>query len=221
LRAADARGPLGDARLSDERTLTRFARAERYAPIRATPTGSSRRVARLRYYTETNLPEIYPALESRKVKHITWIKIRVPGRPNGRTGWVPRSALQRFKQVTTSLVVDRRALRAKLYDNGRKVWESRIGIGKAATPTPRGTYWIRERWRFKPASGAYGPFAFGTSVYSVLTDWPLGGIIGIHGTNAPGLLPGRVSHGCIRVPNDKILKLSRLMPTGTPLRIVN
>jgi lipoprotein-anchoring transpeptidase ErfK/SrfK len=53
----------------------------------------------------------------------------------------------------------------------------------------------------------------------VLTDWPLGGYVGIHGTSEPQLLPGRVSHGCIRMRNDDIVRLARLMPIGTPLTI--
>ena len=46
-----------------------------------------------------------------------------------------------------------------------------------------------------------------------------GGEVGIHGTDAPQLLPGRVSHGCIRLPNDAIVRLARLMPLGTPVTI--
>ncbi len=66
----------------------------------------------------------------------------------------------------------------------------------------------------------YGPVAFGTSARSaVLTDWPAGGFVGIHGTNRPALIPGRISHGCIRLRNDDILRLDRLMPPGTPLTI--
>ena len=65
----------------------------------------------------------------------------------------------------------------------------------------------------------YGPVAFGTNARSVLTDWPGGGYIGIHGTNEPELLPGRVSHGCVRLRNEDIVALSRLMPVGTPLTI--
>jgi lipoprotein-anchoring transpeptidase ErfK/SrfK len=53
----------------------------------------------------------------------------------------------------------------------------------------------------------------------VLTDWPAGGFVGIHGTNQPQLLPGRVSHGCIRMRNSDILRLAALMPIGTPLTI--
>ena len=44
-------------------------------------------------------------------------------------------------------------------------------------------------------------------------------MIGIHGTNQPGLIPGAVSHGCVRVSNGRIAHLDRVMPLGTPLKI--
>jgi lipoprotein-anchoring transpeptidase ErfK/SrfK len=66
----------------------------------------------------------------------------------------------------------------------------------------------------------YGPLAFGLSARSaVLNDWPGGGFIGVHGTDQPGILPGRVSHGCIRMANADILRLGLLMPVGTPVTI--
>lgn len=53
----------------------------------------------------------------------------------------------------------------------------------------------------------YGPLAFGISARSaVLTDWPAGGFVGIHGTDRPDLLPGRVSHGCIRMASRALLE---------------
>ena len=62
--------------------------------------------------------------------------------------------------------------------------------------------------------------AFITSATSpTLTDWPGGGIVGVHGTNTPSLIPGRISHGCVRLKNGDILKLAKLMPVGTPLTI--
>jgi lipoprotein-anchoring transpeptidase ErfK/SrfK len=48
-----------------------------------------------------------------------------------------------------------------------------------------------------------------------MTDSPGGGFVGIHGTERPYLLPGRVSHGCVRLRNPDILSLARLMPVGT------
>jgi lipoprotein-anchoring transpeptidase ErfK/SrfK len=50
-----------------------------------------------------------------------------------------------------------------------------------------------------------------------VTDWPAGGYVGIHGTDRPDLLPGRVSHGCIRLRNPDILRLAKEMPIGTPV----
>jgi lipoprotein-anchoring transpeptidase ErfK/SrfK len=70
------------------------------------------------------------------------------------------------------------------------------------------------------ASPTYGPLAFGTSARAAhLTDWPAGGYIGIHGTDEPALIPGRVSHGCIRLTNAAIVRLGRLLPVGTPVVI--
>jgi lipoprotein-anchoring transpeptidase ErfK/SrfK len=43
--------------------------------------------------------------------------------------------------------------------------------------------------------------------------------VGVHGTDRPDLIPGRVSHGCIRLRNRDILELGRLMPVGTPITI--
>jgi lipoprotein-anchoring transpeptidase ErfK/SrfK len=60
----------------------------------------------------------------------------------------------------------------------------------------------------------------GTAAYSsTLTDWPNGGIVGLHGTGEPGLIPGRPSHGCVRLRNRDIERLYKLTPVGTPLLI--
>ncbi|MEA2191146.1 MAG: hypothetical protein QOI73_1267 [Solirubrobacteraceae bacterium] len=212
---------LGTERLSDELRLTRFANAVALAPVRRRPSIRAPRVGRLRYLTEDGPLETYIALESRVgAAQRTWVRIRMPGRPNGRTGWVNRDDLGPLISVTTMLRVSRSALRATLYRRGRRVWSSRVGVGKAATPTPAGRYWIRTRIKGMGGGGSYGPWAFGTAAYSRLSDWPGGGVIGIHGTDEPQLIPGRPSHGCIRVPNPKIRSLARRMPIGTPVRIV-
>ena len=117
------------------------------------------------------------------------------------------------------MVVDRRALRATLYSAARVIWRSPVGVGKPSTPTPAGRFWVREKFR-SIGSPVYGPFAIGTSAYSRLSDWPGGGVVGIHGTNQPSLIPGRPSHGCVRVPNAAVRRLYRLLPVGTPIHIV-
>lgn len=221
VRPLGVEGRLGNEWLSNERTITRVAHPLSRDLIRARPTRASRAVGRLRLSTEDGPPEVYLVLSSyvQRRRARTWLQIRVPGRPNGRKGWVPRNALGPMIGVRTQLVVDRRRLRATLRRNGRVVWRSRIGVGEPSTPTPGGRYWIRTRLRNLAGSPIYGPWAFGTAAYSRLSDWPGGGVIGVHGTNQPELIPGRPSHGCIRVPNWRIRVLARLMPIGTPVHI--
>ena len=222
LRAKGDRSPLGNQRLSNERTITRWAHTNLRGGIRSKPSWQGKAIGALRWNTEDGLPEVYLALES----HVdpaggqVWIKIRVPGRPNGRTGWVREEQLSNLELVQTQLTIDRRKLRATLRKRGKVIWRSPIGVGAPGTGTPGGKFWIRERLANLGGSPIYGPWAFGTAAYSKLTDWPGGGVVGIHGTDQPELIPGRPSHGCIRVPNPRIRKLARIMPVGTPVRIV-
>jgi L,D-transpeptidase catalytic domain len=212
--------PKSSVRLSNEWTSTRWAHTVRRTPIRWMPSPGARKIVPTHYLTEDGFPEVYVALRSwRDSQWHTWLEVRIPMRPNGRTGWARRSSLGPFYRVRTLLVVDRPKLRATLYKRGRQIWSAPVGIGKPTTPTPAGHFWIREKFKAFVASGLYGPVAFGTSDYSVLSDWPGGGIIGIHGTNEPFLIPGRPSHGCIRVRNSAVRRLWRLMPIGTPLLI--
>jgi len=207
--------------LSDEERTTRWAHAQETAKIRSAPRRGAATVGRLRFLTEDDVAEVYLVLDGRADSAgRRWLHIRVPMRPNGRTGWVPEDALSRFYVVRTQLVIDRKALRATLHRNGRSIWRASVGVGASATPTPPGDFWIRERLKGLGDGTTYGPWAFGTSAYSNVSDWPGGGVVGIHGTNQPGLIPGRPSHGCVRMRNDKIRSLARLMPIGTPVRVV-
>jgi lipoprotein-anchoring transpeptidase ErfK/SrfK len=207
--------------LSNERTLSRWAYPTSKAQVYARMSGSSRVVTRLRLLTEDKLPELYLLLAQATDSHGNqWVKIRVPKRPNGTTGWVRRSNLGDFHRVTTQLVINRRTLRTTLYRSGRVVFSAPIGVGKAGTVTPAGKFWVREKFRVR-GTPVYGPYAIGTAAYSpTLTDWPNGGVVGLHGTNQPSLIPGRPSHGCVRLRNAHITRLYRMLPLGTPVRIL-
>ncbi len=218
--ALPAAAGAGTVRLSDERASTRWAHPVRTVPIRSAPRPDARAITPTHPLTEDGFPEVYVALRSwRGARSGTWIEIRIPMRPNGRTGWVRRSALGPLYRVRTLLVVDRPKLRATLYRRGLPIWSAPVGIGAPDTPTPPGRFWIREKFRTPGSGSLYGPVAFGSSDYSVLSDWPGGGVIGIHGTNEPYLIPGRPSHGCIRLRNPAARQLWRLLPVGTPLLI--
>ena len=148
-----------------------------------------------------------------------WVHVRAPGERQDVRGWVPRLALGGYTDVRTRLVVDRARLIATLLRDERPVFRARVVIGMPSTPTPSGDFYVRNQLH-KYRSAFYGPVAFGTSARSSgVTDWPAGGFVGIHGTNRADLIPGRVSHGCIRMSNPDIVRLARLMPVGTPINV--
>jgi lipoprotein-anchoring transpeptidase ErfK/SrfK len=221
-----APAPVGALRVSrparprSGRHETRWAKLRRPVLARARPRADARPVARLWTRTPEGTTNIVVALDRVHGRGgRLWVRVRLPVLPAGTTGWVPRDALGGYGTVRTKLVVDRRRFTATLFRDGRRIFRARVGVGRRGAPTPRGRFWVRNRLtRYR--SAYYGPVALGTSARSsTLTDWPGGGFVGIHGTNRPDLLPGRVSHGCIRMRNRDILRLARLMPVGTPVTI--
>jgi len=212
--------PAGPEQLSDPDGVSRFASVQ--APVVAfrEPVRGSKVTGKLGRLTPEGTDNIVLALEQVERDGQDWVRVRLPVLPNNSTGWVPREALGFYNEIETRLVVSKQDLQATLYRGGKKIWSAPVGIGLDKWPTPRGEYYVRNKLE-KYSSPMYGPIAFGTSARSaVLTDWPAGGFVGIHGTDRPDLLPGKVSHGCIRLRNEDILALAELMSPGTPLSIV-
>jgi hypothetical protein len=211
--------PGDSVRLSNETTLTRWTVAAHRAPIRRRPRRGAREVDRLRFLGGSNAFAVYGLLLARADhRGRVWMKLRIPGRPNGRVGWVRAVAVLDPQIVRRQLVVDTGTLRAALYRRGRKIWSAPVGVGTASTPTPRGHFFL-EREEGAIFGPAYGPNIFFTTAFSNLPSWPGGGVVGMHGTNQPQLVPGRPSHGCIRLHNADAARLARLARVGTPLLI--
>jgi hypothetical protein len=207
--------------LSDRSTETyRWAFVRHRTVARSGPSRNARALSQISFRT----PELYRnAIQVlNKVDYgnrPAWVRIRLAILPNGSTGWVPRGSLSSFQTIHTRMTISHSRMRATLYKRGRVIFSAMVGVGKPHWPTPRGEFYIREKLSgyYSPA---YGPRAFGLNARStVLTDWPGGGFVGIHGTNEPQILPGRVSHGCVRMRNASIMRLFRLMPIGTPVHI--
>jgi hypothetical protein len=170
--------------------------------------------------TADGTTEVLSLIAQRRLGRRWWVDVRTSLRPSGITGWVPRTALSAFHRVETWLIVDERTLTATLLRDGAVIFRAPVGVGKPSTPTPSGTFYIRDRLSGFPGHSLYGPLAFGTSARSpVLREWPGGAVIGVHGTNEPNLIPGRVSHGCVRMRNADILRLGKLLEVGTPVTI--
>jgi hypothetical protein len=210
----------GAETLSTLTTLSRWAYANGEAPARSAPRSHARVVGRLSLLTSDEQAEPYVALASATSRSGgSWVRVELPGRPNGRSGWVPRGALGPLHIVHDRLVVDRRRLRVTLYREGSAIFSAPVGVGKPGTVTPAGSFYVTEKLR-TVNSPAYGPYAIGTSAFApTLSEWPGGGVVGIHGTDEPQLVPGRPSHGCVRMRDPDIVRLWHLVQVGTPILI--
>jgi lipoprotein-anchoring transpeptidase ErfK/SrfK len=148
-----------------------------------------------------------------------WYRVLLPLRPNGTLGFV-RSRDVRLSETPYAIYVDERHLELTLWSGCTRSMTFDIGLGKDATPTPRGRYYIASLLKPPSPDTVYGVYAYGLSAYSdAIRDWAGGGIIGIHGTNDPSSIGHRKSHGCIRMRNRDISTLVPILPLGTPVII--
>ena len=192
--------------------------------VLAEPRAGAKRIAVLKQFRTDFRPQYVLALDAVKAKKTgkpTWYRISIPGRPNGRAGWVRAGGVE-IHPVQKRLIVYRGAKRFEYWDGRKLVRAGKVAVGKPGAETPLGLFYIT--WKFNPSIdpdwAILGAYAFETIAYSKLTDWPGGGIVGMHGTPWPSLLGQAVSHGCIRLHNDNIEFLRNRVPLGTPVKIV-
>jgi lipoprotein-anchoring transpeptidase ErfK/SrfK len=171
------------------------------------------------------VPAKTPITEDRTVLPVLardhqWLKVRLPGRPNGHTGWIRERATTRFT-TEWHVVVNSSTRKVIVYRAGRALQVFRAVVGKPSTPTPLGQFFVEESIALRPTDvGA--PFALALSARSnVLQEFEGGpGQIALHGLgNVGGVLGTTVSHGCVRLGNEALRWLVARVGPGTPVTI--
>jgi lipoprotein-anchoring transpeptidase ErfK/SrfK len=150
----------------------------------------------------------------------SWVRVRLAGRPNSHTGWLPASHTRR-SATSWRIAVKLSTRRVTVFQYGRVVRRFRAIVGNPSTPTPRGRFFVEEALALSGAAHG-GPFALATSARSaVLQEFEGGpGQIALHGTNGlSGTLGTAASHGCIRLSTASITWLARRIGAGVPLTI--
>ena len=150
-----------------------------------------------------------------------WVRIQLPERPNGSSAWVQTKEVQ-LVATRYRIVVELGAHRITVFDGETALLQEPVAIGKPATPTPTGLYYVRVLLQAPDPNTVYGPYAYGLSGHSeVLTQFNGGdGEVGIHGNNDASVLGQSVSSGCVRMSNESITRLAGILPLGTPVEIV-
>jgi lipoprotein-anchoring transpeptidase ErfK/SrfK len=151
-----------------------------------------------------------------------WLRVRLPERPNGRSGWIDAD-FTRLRPTPWRIVIDRSARRATAFRAGRRARSWRVVVGTPATPTPRGLFAVYERVR-QPRGSVLGPYALQLTAHSnTLLNYGGGpGRVALHGRSGPLLsdpLGSAASHGCIRMQNRVVRWLAARALPGTPVQI--
>jgi lipoprotein-anchoring transpeptidase ErfK/SrfK len=158
--------------------------------------------------------------EATGAQGVRWLHVRLPGRPNGHTGWIKRRATQ-VSATPWHIVVHTSSRRMIVYERGRAVRTVRAVVGKPSTPTPLGEFFVEEAIALR-AGDVGAPYALALSARSnVLQEFDGGpGQIGLHGLmNVGGVLGTAVSHGCVRLDNDTMRWLVHRIGPGVPVTI--
>jgi hypothetical protein len=161
-----------------------------------------------------------PVIEERG----SWLRIRLPERPNGKTAWVRRSDVN-LTSTGWRVVIRLNVTKLIVYKDGFPVMVAPVGIGKASTPTAPGNFFLTVKE--DPDPHGYGPFVLHTSGHSeAIKSWQGSGdaITAIHGPVSAksdrqiGSSGTRISNGCIRMHTSDLHRLS-VLPKGTPIDI--
>ncbi|MDX6597936.1 MAG: hypothetical protein QOE87_1823 [Gaiellales bacterium] len=160
-------------------------------------------------------------LEGRDVAGERWLKVRLPAWfSHGMTaGWLKAKGVE-LRVNRWRVEISRAAGTLKLVHRGQVVRIAHVGTGTSATPTPVGLHATYDHWR---------------SDHAVLGDWTVSltthspqvpvfdgmqAVVAIHGWHAGGGGSGSVSHGCVRVADDSLMRMVALkLPIGTPVQV--
>ncbi|MCL2542735.1 MAG: L,D-transpeptidase family protein [Nocardioidaceae bacterium] len=146
-----------------------------------------------------------------------WLRVLLPSRPDGSTGWLQAS---KVRSATTPYQIQvhlaTRTLDLFKDDNEIGTWS--VAVGAPSTPTPTGRTFLLGQ--LVDDNQTFSPVILPLGTHSRTLDSFGGGpgTVAIHGWTDPSVFGQAVSHGCIRVPADALDRL-RLIPLGTPVLI--
>jgi lipoprotein-anchoring transpeptidase ErfK/SrfK len=210
----------GAAAAEQAPTLQQVVVLEGRVAARAAPDAHARKVALVAARAPLTLtPTALPVVGAASGPNGgSWLRVRLPTRPNGSTGWIPASA-GLLRTTQWRIVVHRAARRADVFFGTRRRASFSVVVGRRATPTPLGWFFVVEKVRLAPGV-TEGPWALPISAYSnVLQTYAGGrGEVGLHGT--VGLdepLGSASSHGCIRFAPRAISWIAARIDPGTPV----
>lgn len=161
--------------------------------------------------TELGSPTWVPVIEQRG----QWAEVLLPSRPNNSAGWVHVDpAAVELARTPYEVEVNIAARRLVIREDGRSVGAWSVGVGKPASPTPRGRTFIMAS--IKETVTHFSPIILPLGTHSETFDTYGGGpgTVALHGWPDRSVFGRAASDGCVRVPADALRKVMSL-PLGT------
>lgn len=149
-----------------------------------------------------------------------YMKVLITARPNHTTGWIKADDVT-IAATEYRMELDLSTFHLKVFKGAEIFVETDVAIGKDATPTPLGHFFVTEKIKNPTDTGVYGAWILPTNGYSEILDTFNDGLpqIAFHGTNQPELIGSKASNGCVRIPNDVVIKIAETIPAGTPIEV--
>jgi lipoprotein-anchoring transpeptidase ErfK/SrfK len=124
---------------------------------------------------------------------------------------------------STRIVISRNQKKLLVFTGNKLLAEFPIAVGKKDSPTPLGEFQIINKIPYPTW------YPKGSTPVQAGKDNPLGthwmGLsakgYGIHGTNVPNSIGKSVSHGCIRMKHNDLVKVFQMVSVGTSVSIID
>ena len=162
------------------------------------------------------------ALSVVTIRHGRWLAVTEAGVGNNRVVWVDaKSGGLRYARTRLELDVDLSARTLTVRRNGAAVRRLSVGVGRAGSPTPTGTFAVTDKLNGAAYSAAYGCciLALSATQPNLPAGWSGGNRIAIHGTLASSDFGRAVSAGCVHASDSDLHYLMHTVPLGTPVVI--
>jgi hypothetical protein len=162
------------------------------------------------------------ALSVVATRHGHWLAVTEAGVGNNRVVWVDaKSGGLRYARTRFELDIDLSGRTLVVRRNGVAVRRLSVGVGRAGSPTPTGTFAVTDKLNGGSYSASYGCciLALSATQPNLPAGWTGGNRIAIHGTLSAGDFGRAVSAGCVHASDSDLRYLMRNVPLGTPVVI--
>ena len=142
-----------------------------------------------------------------------WIRVLLPSRPNGATGWVDATRM-RVAHSPYQIRINLAERTLRLLRDGQDAGTWSVATGAPDTPTPPGRTFLLASTRdpTRPGAAVTLPLGAHSSILDTFDGGP--GTVAIHAWSDPAVFGTAASHGCLRV-SDAAIRALLPVPLGT------